>query len=43
MEPIVTKGMTGADVDALVIKTRDNMLNELKLISFREVETKKTS
>lgn len=35
--------MTGADVDELVVKTRENMLSELKLISVRGGETKKTS
>lgn len=35
--------MTSADVDELVTNTRDDMLSELKLISVRGVDVKKTS
>lgn len=43
LQPIDTRGMTSADVDELVTNTRDDMLSELKLISVRGVDAKKTS
>ncbi|RPB12749.1 1-acylglycerol-3-phosphate O [Morchella conica CCBAS932] len=43
MEPINTEGLTGADVDKLVTKTREEMLVELKGLSAAKIETKKTS